>query len=549
MLEKALQYQKAGKPIFPVGKDKRPIVEWKQFQTRIPTAEEVKTWWTIHPEANIGMATGKLSGISVVDIDPKNGGTVPAGMPTMTTVIATGGGGWHYYFKHIEGVTNQDSGFLGVDIRGEGGYVVVPPSVHQSGIAYEVIVSEPLVSFPVEFFKFEKKKFDAALVVNGVKSGDRNMTATRLVGSLIAKYHRREEWESIVFPLLRAWDKNNSPPLGEQQLRVVFESIAKKHASTHTEELPETPQEYSFLNFTQVLLQASDELDNLDPKSVISFGYDWLDDRLTGLFPGQMAVFGGESGSGKTTFATNIIYKASKNRKCVMFALEDRLLDYGLTAIYFEIGRIRRRKNKFNHPWNIYRRNEIQTEEYFSEKQEAIEVLSNGNIEFLVAEKMVTVETIEEIIRKKTEEGTNLFLLDHLHYVDLSRGKASKADYIEQVVTRLKSVLNSTGASLLMIVHYKKLEGKKPTLDSFKDSISIVQNANYVISLWRDRNSNDEKERYKTTFFIPKARNPNGECQIEVDFDKNTNDYKPISQWQTGTRTYETESDPNKFNI
>ena len=72
---------------------------------------------------------------------------------------------------------------------------------------------------------------------------------------------------------------------------------------------------------------------------------------------------------------------------------------------------------------------------------------------------------------------------------------------------------------------------------SFKDSISIPQNANYVINLWRDRTV-DKKEKdtqFKTNFYIPKARNPNGEGMIEVIFDPETGDYVPSTKWTHGT--------------
>jgi len=81
-----------------------------------------------------------------------------------------------------------------------------------------------------------------------------------------------------------------------------------------------------------------------------------------------------------------------------------------------------------------------------------------------------------------------------------------------------------TGARVLMVVHYKKLDGKKPSLDSFKDSISIVQNANYVINLWRDR-SEQSQVNSETLFLIPKTRNPNGEATITAIFDRGINDY------------------------
>ena len=67
-LEPAQKLLARGKPIFPVDRGtKRPLVEWKQFQERLPTEGELATWGTLFPDANLGMATGKLSGCVVID--------------------------------------------------------------------------------------------------------------------------------------------------------------------------------------------------------------------------------------------------------------------------------------------------------------------------------------------------------------------------------------------------------------------------------------------------------------------------------------------------
>jgi hypothetical protein len=250
------------------------------------------------------------------------------------------------------------------------------------------------------------------------------------------------------------------------------------------------------------------------------------------------------------TFATNIIYKAGEKHKCAVFALEDRLNDYGIKRLYFEMGKISKKRGLQNYSWNDYRKGKFKEDPGFLGcLDEAYKNLTNENIFFAKVEKQLNIDVLEELIKKKRAEGYELFLVDHLHYFDLLKGESSKADYIEQVMVRLKTVLNNTGARMILVVHYKKLEGKKPTLDSFKDSISIVQNSNYTISLWRDRTTEIESDRYKTTFFIPKARNPNGEGQVEVMFDPMTNDYNEITEWKYGINNDPKVVDLNNLNI
>jgi hypothetical protein len=113
-------------------------------------------WWGRWPQANIGMATGRPSGLFVLDMDPRHDGwrtlaklcaRDPDGLTTLE--VETGGGGLHLYFSLPDGLdlTNSDAGIRrafgsGIDCRGTGGYVIAPPSVHPSGCRYRWIGGE-----------------------------------------------------------------------------------------------------------------------------------------------------------------------------------------------------------------------------------------------------------------------------------------------------------------------------------------------------------------------------------------------------------------------
>lgn len=129
-------YASQGFPVFPVRGDKRPLVKWKAGATVDPS--QFVEWWGRWPVAMIGVPTGKPSGIVVLDVDVKNGvngfetlkchGWV---IPADAIEIKTPSGGSHFYFSLSE--TNDlrnSAGKLGpgLDVRGTGGYIVVPPS-------------------------------------------------------------------------------------------------------------------------------------------------------------------------------------------------------------------------------------------------------------------------------------------------------------------------------------------------------------------------------------------------------------------------------------
>ena len=104
--------------------------------------EVIRAWWTRWPDANVGVATGR--GLVVIDVDPRSGGDDSMvdlrgqlGELPDTVEVLTGGGGRHVYLSTPVEVRNS-AGVLGpgIDVRGEGGYVVAPPSGHASGRSY-----------------------------------------------------------------------------------------------------------------------------------------------------------------------------------------------------------------------------------------------------------------------------------------------------------------------------------------------------------------------------------------------------------------------------
>lgn len=151
MITYALAYQLQGFHVFPVGNNKRPIVEWEEFQTRPATAEEITKWWTKWPNANIGIVTGTVPGIVVIDIESAKGLDAYVekyGMPTKTLIQRTGKeNGMHLIKRHSRNgmiLQNQVKTLPDVDTRGDGGYILIGPSRHPSGRRYQLIDCDPL---------------------------------------------------------------------------------------------------------------------------------------------------------------------------------------------------------------------------------------------------------------------------------------------------------------------------------------------------------------------------------------------------------------------
>lgn len=142
LLKAALSWAELGYVIFPCKENKTPHISGG-FKAASKDREQICSWWADWPNALIGMPTGKQNGFFVLDVDikpDKNG--VPAkgeeslaalenkyGKLPDTVETRTMSGGRHLYFRHVDGVRNSASMIgLGLDIRGEGGYVIFPPS-------------------------------------------------------------------------------------------------------------------------------------------------------------------------------------------------------------------------------------------------------------------------------------------------------------------------------------------------------------------------------------------------------------------------------------
>ena len=141
------------KPYVDEDNKKKPFIGWKEYQKRRATEQEIRQWWSKWPDAMIGIVTGEVSGIFVVDCDTQAGFDAVQNLMPESLVYPqarTPRGGWHLYFKWLADykMTIAAGVMPGVDIRGEGGYIVAPPSVNADGKAYTWDIPLDYVALP-----------------------------------------------------------------------------------------------------------------------------------------------------------------------------------------------------------------------------------------------------------------------------------------------------------------------------------------------------------------------------------------------------------------
>ncbi len=222
------------------------IVQWPENATTRPGV--IRIWWARWPEANIGLVTGEASRLVVLDVDPRHGGHVAIDElehrfgPLPATVEAqTGSGGRHLLFKHPGQRIPNSAGLLGpgLDVRGDGGYIVVPPSLHASGRRYAWdgarhpahMEPAPMPAWLAERLTRPEKSTGVStpitsisnLVITEVPEGQRNSTLARLAGHLLR--HRVDPY--LTLGLLRSWNQLScQPPLTEAEMTRTINSIA-----------------------------------------------------------------------------------------------------------------------------------------------------------------------------------------------------------------------------------------------------------------------------------------------------------------------------------
>lgn len=173
-LQAALSHAKAGRPVFPCSPDKRPLVKWRDRATTNPA--QIERWWNKWPDAMPGLPMGRASGLAVLDLDkrPDKDGAAALrdlgfGLDSLSPcIIATPSGGQHVYFQWGEGLGNSAAGLPpGVDVRGEGGYVIAPGAVNGVG-AYSGDLTLDLPQWPEGL---RPARYDAAEATSGERDG------------------------------------------------------------------------------------------------------------------------------------------------------------------------------------------------------------------------------------------------------------------------------------------------------------------------------------------------------------------------------------------
>lgn len=315
ILDYARWYISKGFSVIPLKpKDKKPAIEtWKVFQTYKPTDDNLKVWFGNSSDNNIAIVTGEISGIAVVDFDsPKAIEFSKKNNFPITPLVKTGKG-YHAYYQYKEGVRNfqKRDDLPEIDLRGDGGYVVAPPSIHPSGHQYQWIKGKGLddlllADLPeIILVRSPEDKTPLKELYKGVPEGSRNDSLARLVGSWVNDKLTFEECLENAF----IWNSKNASPLPEKEVEATVQSIFEKHHRGLSNCLPiysadNTDNRDNAGISTVCELDLSKALRTGRDLQILDIPIQWAVKNLIPLE--SITLIPGKGGMGKTTIAIQV---------------------------------------------------------------------------------------------------------------------------------------------------------------------------------------------------------------------------------------------------
>jgi len=233
LLHDAIEYRRRGFSVIPIKpRDKRPLIAWEKYQNEAPTEHQITEWFKKWPGANVALVTGIISDCVVVDVDSQEakdklktfvGDFDLASIPRSKT-----GKGWQLFFKHPGAPIPNRAGILpGLDVRGDGGYVVAPPSIHPNGKQYrwEIPLNGQLPDLPGTLLDLihsppggdqgPRERFNTTSALAGVPEGRRDETVFKLACKLRSADVPQQMAEDLILEAAR----NCQPPFDGDRAR------------------------------------------------------------------------------------------------------------------------------------------------------------------------------------------------------------------------------------------------------------------------------------------------------------------------------------------
>ncbi len=494
----ALQYLALGyHPIPCAPRDKRPLVAWKDFQTTMPTPEQIHGWWGQTPDANVALVLGR--GRFAVDLDggepaeallAAEGIALPPDAPRSRT-----GNGYHVFLSSFNaipdrvGLLTTNGSKPQVDIRGIG-IVVAPPSVHPNGATYTWLT--PLCELPpraplalVDLIGRSHapvaaatrqpgaggNRFWVADALRGVGEGQRDQMCTRLAGYFLTK---GLDIETTTAVLTESFARACQPPFPTRDVEKCVQSIARRQATVE-----ETDHGIRPKHVDDVLDAFSRALD-AGPAPTMPTPFPTLNYYLNGGFgPGELIFLGARPGVGKTALGLECAKKAAQQQTGAVVVISREMTNLALARrLVAQDARIRA---------SALKRSTLNSQEAWSLKQALTRL--RGLPLFFTDEVVSLTEITTLVTAMATEAPLSLIVVDYLQLIRAPREVKERRHQVEAVSQGLKTLALQYQVPLLCLSSLSRPSSddraKPPTLASLRESGELEHDADVILLLHR----------------------------------------------------------------
>ena len=498
MLNVALQYFRRGWSVIPIRPSgKEPLIPWQEFQKRKASESEIRSWWAKWPNANVGIVTGAISGLAVVDLDGTEGIKQAQTLRLSSGCVSSTGKGKHLYFKHPgENVCNSVRKFPGVDLRGDGGYVLAPPSLHPNGRRYQWGVASNCAMLPI----FPTKVF----------SGSSLTRPTQQQGNpsgWIATAISQMKLGNIDNTLFRVCSKLRRDGFTEEDALVLLKPHADRAGATENHLADkirnvwgryETQKEESKESAIVVPANIIEQHRKLRAESAkrtspeLPLGLLSIDTYTGGLRRGEIFTLAARTGIGKTCAAINIAINILKHKKRILFFTTemstDSILDRFITMLD-------------------------------KDEDEAYKKVSEFGTNLQICD--MGAPSIDKVKAMAEETLPDVIIFDHIQHI---RGRHdSPRQNIDEFVRGLKDVARGSSCAVLVLSQIRRLfrdnktkEEVAPLLSDLKESGTIEEESGAVVLL-----SVMDSDDHSITLVADIAKNRYGNTtKIGLLFDK-----------------------------
>lgn len=353
MLNHALNYLKLGLSIIPLEpKGKKPLIKWEEFQKRKATEQEVIEWFKKWPNANVGVVTGIIGSVVIIDLDGPEGLQQAARLNISSSIQSITGNGKHLWFKNDPRIQNAVRIFPGIDIRAEAGFVVAPPSIHENRKRYRWLRPlniKELPEFPKELLKMANSSYISkgtvgkeegwitnrhepgwiAKALEEMKDGNIDNTLTSILGRL-----RHDGWSASDAQVLLGVhaDRVGAKP---GHLEAKIENIWNRYAPAERGYEPRTTGLGQRMGESQLIIHSPTNPDSIKQFEQcanqlgqqidgLKTGYSKLDELLWGgLKSSRLFTIAARTGVGKTNWLLGCAkHLCESGKKVLLFSTE-----------------------------------------------------------------------------------------------------------------------------------------------------------------------------------------------------------------------------------